>query len=76
MVGCGETYLPAFALALGLGPLAAGLIASLPVLIGAVVQLITPFGVGWLGSNRRWVIGCTTLQAISFLPLVDRKSVV
>ena len=70
MVGCGETYLPAFALALGLGPLAAGLIASLPVLIGAVVQLITPFGVGWLGSNRRWVIGCTTLQAISFLPLV------
>lgn len=69
MVGCGETYLPAFALAVGLGPLAAGLIASLPVLIGAVVQLITPFGVGWLGSSRRWVIGCTTLQAISFLPL-------
>ena len=69
MVGCGGTYFPAFALAVGLGPLAAGLIASLPVLIGAVVQLITPFGVGWLGSSRRWVIGCTTLQAIRFLPL-------
>ncbi|MFM7291443.1 MAG: hypothetical protein ACKO6B_09440, partial [Planctomycetia bacterium] len=25
MVGCGETYLPAFALALGLGPVAAGM---------------------------------------------------
>lgn len=70
MVGCGEIYLPAFALALGLGPVAAGLVASLPVLVGAVVQLITPLAVRRLGSNRNWVIACTTLQSLSFVPLV------
>ncbi len=70
MVGCGETYLPAFALALGMGPVAAGMVASVPVLVGAVVQLVTPLGVARLGSNRAWVVACTTLQALSFLPFV------
>lgn len=70
MVGCGEIYLPAFALALGLGPVAAGLMASLPVLIAAVVQLVTPLAVARLGSNRNWVIGCTAVQSLSFVPLV------
>jgi len=70
MVGCGETYLPAFALALGLGPVAAGLMASVPLLAGALVQLVTPLAVARIGSNRRWVIACTSVQAASFLPLV------
>jgi hypothetical protein len=70
MVGCGETYLPAFALALGMGPVAAGLVASVPVLAGAVMQLVTPLGVARLGSNRSWVIACTAVQALSFLPFI------
>jgi MFS family permease len=70
MVGCGEIYLPAFALALGLGPVAAGLMASLPVLVAAIVQLVTPLAVARLGSNRFWVIGCTAVQSLSFIPLV------
>ena len=70
MVGCGETYLPAFALAVGLGPVAAGLVASVPILVGAVVQLITPLAVEKLGTNRGWVVACTILQAASFFPLV------
>ncbi len=70
MVGCGEIYLPAFALALGLGPVAAGLMASLPVLVAAVVQLVTPLAVARLGSNRNWVIGCTAVQSLSFVPLI------
>jgi cyanate permease len=57
MVGCGETYLPAFTLALGFGPVAAGLMASVPILVGALVQLVTPYAVTRLGSNRVWVIG-------------------
>ena len=68
MVGCGETYIPAFALALGMGPVAAGLTASVPVLVGAVFQLITPLAVARLGTNRGWCIACTTVQAISFVP--------
>jgi MFS family permease len=70
MVGCGETYLPAFTLALGFGPVAAGLMASVPILVGALVQLVTPYAVTRLGSNRVWVIGCTALQAASFVPLI------
>jgi len=68
MVGCGETYIPAFALALGLGPVAAGMTASVPVLAGAIFQLITPLAVARLGTNRGWCIACTTVQALSFVP--------
>ena len=68
MVGCGETYIPAFALALGLGPVAAGMTASVTVLAGAIFQLITPLAVARLGTNRGWCIACTTVQALSFVP--------
>src|SRR6185437_5413786 len=70
MVGIGETYFPAFVLALGMGEIAAGLVASIPILAGAILQLVSPAGVAWLGSNRRWVITCVSLQAASFVPLV------
>jgi hypothetical protein len=43
MVGIGETYLAAFALALGTGETFAGLIATLPMLAGASIQLATPW---------------------------------
>ena len=68
MVGCGEQYIPAFALALGLGPVAAGMMVSVPVLVGAVLQMITPLAVARLGTNRGWVLACTTVQAASFIP--------
>ena len=70
MVACGETYLPAFALALGLGPIVAGMVASVPLLVGAVVQLVAPLAVRRVGSNRRWVIICVLAQTASFLPLI------
>jgi MFS family permease len=70
MVGVGETYLPAFVLAVGLGEVTAGMVASLPMLAGGVMQLISPTAVRRLGSHRRWVVLCATLQATSFLPLV------
>ena len=70
MVGCGESYIPAFALALGMGPIAAGMTASVPVLVGAIFQLITPFVVARLGTNRGWCIACTAVQALSFVPLM------
>ena len=70
MVGCGETYIPAFALALGMGPVAAGLTASVPLFVGAVLQLVTPLAVARLGTNRGWVVATTAVQAASFLPLI------
>ena len=70
MVGMGETYLPAFVLALGLGEIASGLIATLPLLAGALLQLVTPWAVGRLGSRRTWAVGCARWQAASLLLLV------
>ncbi|HUG93179.1 MAG TPA: MFS transporter [Planctomycetaceae bacterium] len=69
MVGLGETYLAAFLLALGKSELAAGLVGTLPMLAGAVLQFVTPRAVARLGSCRRWVVWCATVQALSFLPL-------
>src|SRR4249920_195901 len=42
MIGLGETYFAAFALALGTGETFAGLVATLPMLAGAALQLATP----------------------------------
>lgn len=69
MVGIGETYLPAFALAAGLGEVAAGLVATVPMVAGAVLQLVSPAAVRRLGSHKRWVVLCAACQALAFLPL-------
>src|SRR5882672_4659761 len=69
MVGTGETYIAAFALALGLGDIVAGYAASGPFFAGAILQLVSPWGVRRLGSHRRWVVLCALLQAASFIPL-------
>jgi MFS family permease len=70
MVGMGESYLAAFVLAAGLGEVAAGLVATVPMLAGAVLQLVSPWAVRRLRSHRRWVVTCALLQAGSFAPLL------
>ncbi|KAA0214682.1 MAG: MFS transporter [Leptolyngbya sp. PLA3] len=70
MVGCGEAYIGAFALAIGLSEVQVGLIGPVPLLIGAVLQLLTPRGVRLFNSHKHWVILCTGLQAATFLPLM------
>lgn len=69
MIGVGEAYIPAFVLAAGHGEVLAGLVATLPMLVGAVCQLVSPAGVLRLKSHKRWVVTCAALQATSFLPL-------
>ena len=69
MVGLGETYVPAFVLALGYGARASALITTLPMLVGALAQLAAPYGAARVGSYRRWVVACARLQAACFLPL-------
>jgi MFS family permease len=70
MVGIGETYVPAFVLALGLGDVAAGLIATVPMLGGGLLQLASPWAVRGLGSHRRWVVACAACQAGSLVLLM------
>ncbi|HEV3137947.1 MAG TPA: MFS transporter, partial [Pirellulales bacterium] len=47
----------------------AGLITTIPLLAGSVLQLVSPAAIRYLGSHRRWVVMCAVLQALSFLPL-------
>ncbi len=70
MVGIGETYLAAFAVALGFSGVVSGLTATAPFVAGGIVQLVAPRGVRAVGSPRRWVMMCAALQAASLLPLV------
>lgn len=70
MVGCGEAYIGAFALAIGMSEVQVGLIGPVPLLIGAILQLLTPHGVRLFNSHKHWVILCTALQAAAFLPLI------
>jgi MFS family permease len=70
MVGTGETYLPAFVLAAGLGEVVAGLVSSVPQLAGGITQLICPRGVRLFGSHRQWVVTCAAIQGLSFVPLI------
>lgn len=69
MVGIGETYIAAFALALGFGQIISGLITVVPVLLGATVQLFSGFALRHFSSRRRWVMLCAVTQASCLLIL-------
>ncbi len=70
MIGVGETYLQAFVLAIGMGEVFAALIATVPQLTGSLLQLVSPFAIRRLGSHRLWVVTCSGLQALCFVPLI------
>lgn len=70
MVGLGETYIPAFALAIGMGEVVSGWIVSIPILLGGLLQTISPWAIRRLGSYQRWVVLACTVQALMFVPLL------
>lgn len=70
MAGVAEVYLPAFGLALGMSPVQAGLLASVPLLAGGVLQLLAPRVIQRARSLRGWVALCVTAQALAFIPLI------
>lgn len=70
MVGLGETYLPAFVLARGMGDLTAAMIATVPILLGSLLQLTAPLVLQRVKSYRIFVVGSASLQASSMLMLM------
>lgn len=70
MVGAGETFIPAFALAVGLGEVTAGLVASMPLLAGGLLQLATPALLARLKNQQLWVVGTAAVQGLAFIPLI------
>lgn len=65
MLGTAESYLGAFAVELGHGPEAMALLATVPLLVGALSQLFaTPLAL-LLGGQKRLVVVAAALQALS-----------
>jgi MFS family permease len=69
MVGIAESYFGAFALALGLGSAGAGLMVTLPVLLGSMLQLCTPWGLRHVGSHKQWIVTAIFVQVACLLAL-------
>lgn len=70
MVGAGETYLPAYALSVGMSEWLTGFFSTVPIITGALIQMVTPWGLGWVKSPKNWVIIAASFQALAFLPLI------
>ncbi len=70
MIGAGETYLPAYALASGMSEWLTGIFATAPLMSGAILQLASPWLLARVGSIQKWVVGSAFVQAISFLPFL------
>lgn len=68
--GCGETYIPPFAIALGAGNLQVGLLTSLPILIAALIQLKTPDAVHALHSRRKLINRAIFFQILMWIPII------
>lgn len=70
MVGVAESYLGAFAVELGHGAHAQGLLATVPLVLGAVGQLFSPLLCSWLGSRKRAAVAGALGQTASMAALI------
>ncbi len=69
MVGLGESYLAAFALALGVDERSVGLLTIVPILFGATMAVTTPGLWRLVGSRQNWVLIFAVLQATSLIAM-------
>src|SRR5688500_988711 len=70
MVGACESYLGAFAVALGHDSHAIALLVTVPMLCGALSQLFAPLLVARLGNRKRLVLAAVLVQAAIALPVL------
>jgi MFS family permease len=69
MLGLGEAYLGPFAIFLQMGNMVIGLLASVPLFLGALAQLFAVYLLDRFPSRRRLVIIPALTQALVWLPL-------
>jgi MFS family permease len=70
MLGAGESFFGALAVELGHRDVELSLLMTLPLLVGAIAQFASPWGVRVLGSDKRWVVSGVVFQALTHLGLV------
>ncbi len=69
MTGVGEAYFAAFALAIGMSEVSAGLVGPVPQFAAACAMLFVHGVILRLRSLKRWVVLLASIQAMVFAPL-------
>src|SRR5690606_31792513 len=59
-----------FALAAGLGEVTAGIVGSVPLMAGGLLQLVTPWALSRGVSQKWWVVLAAGMQSLAFIPLI------
>jgi MFS family permease len=67
MVGFGESFFSAFAVFLNATSTQLGLLGSLPLLLGSVLQLLSNRLMAFFGSRKRLVVVSSSLQALMYV---------
>jgi MFS family permease len=70
MYGIGENYLSAFAVFLKASNFQIGLLSSLPLLLGSLLQYFSTRLTGLFGSRKRFVVLSAFIQALTWLPML------
>lgn len=69
MVGLAETWFGAFYIAAEIDTFLIGILATVPLLVGSIIQLLTPWGIRQAGSYRLWSVIISGLQGFSLIGL-------
>jgi MFS family permease len=69
MMGCGESYLGPFGIYLRATTLQVGLLATLPQLLGAVMQWVGALEMDRFRSRRKVILLGAATQAVTFIPM-------
>lgn len=70
MSGVGETYFAAYALFLGATAAQVSLLAAVPPLFGAIIQLLAAWLERRVGSRRALIVGGALMQAFTWFPIL------
>lgn len=74
MVGAGEAFFVAYALYLNYSQLESSILITVPIVLGGVFQLISPYGINKFKSYKSWTVLGVLIQSIIFLVLVLLKN--
>ncbi len=69
MLGAGESSLAPYVLAAGHSSVAAGLVTTLPLFLGGLLQNVAPWALARVGSVRTWSVAMASLQGLCLLIL-------
>lgn len=70
MIGCSETFIVPYALAMKAGPALIGMLAALPQLAGALLQAGAATLAEWIGSRRTLVASAVFVHALIWIPII------